>query len=317
MAASAWRRAACALFVLCLGTRPSAGDDTVYAYSDTIALVSLVDRAAALLTTEGEEAFKVFAEPDSEWFTGQIYFFAYDLDGTCLFHAVSPDLVGRNLIHLQDINGKAVIRLITDIGHDAAPDASGWVFYLWQEGTQLSPDWKSAYVRKVTMPDGKVVVLGSGLYNLKVERAFVENRVDRAVTLLQQEGREAAFSAFRDPATPFNFLDTYVFVLDADGRTLVDPAFPNETGRDLTSFRDAVGLAPIAALLDKLTGSDAAWVQYLWRPPGEATLARKLIYGRKVTIDGTTMIVGTDYLLATPIWMRVEEERPWRPDRTA
>lgn len=299
------------------GRAPAADDPAAYTYSDTRALVSLVDRAAALVAAEGEDAFKDFAEPGSDWFTGQIYFFAYDLDGVCIFHAASPDLVGRNLIELEDINGKPVIRFVTEIGHDPASEAAGWVFYLWQEGTQLSPDWKSAYVRKVTMPGGKVVVLGSGLYDMKIERVFVERRVDRAVELLRAEGTDKAYAAFRDPATAFTFLDTYVFVLDEQGRTIVDPAFPNEAGRDLSHFRDAVGLEPVAELLDKLATDDSAWVQYLWRPPGQSILARKLIYARKVTIDGKTLIVGSDYVLATPIWMKVEGEAPWRPGRPA
>lgn len=296
--------------------RPLAADDlTAYAYADTRALVSLVDSAAALVEAQGDKAFEELARPDSEWFTGQIYFFAYDLDGTCVFHAQSPELVGRNLIDLKDINGKPVIREITQIGQGA--DTSGWVFYLWQEGAQLSPEWKSAYVRKVAMPDGKVVVLGSGLYNMKIERLFVERRVDRAVALLQAQGADKAYAAFRDPATPFTFLDTYVFVLDDSGHTIVDPAFPNEAGRDMRQFRDAVGLRPIAELLDKLATDESAWVQYLWRPPGQATLARKLIHARKIAVDGKTLIVGSDYLLATPIWMRVEREAPWRPGRPA
>jgi len=283
-----------------------------YAYEDTRRLVELVERAAALVATEGEAALTQFAVPDSEWFDGSIYFFAYALDGTCLFNAEAPDLVGRNLLDLEDLNGKPLIRYITDIGRESPPDAFGWVFYLWQEGTQLSPSWKSAYVRKVVTPDGKTLVIGSGLYDIKIERSFVEQRIANAVDLLHSKGTDAAFDAFRDPSSSFNFLDTYVFVLDEKGTTLVDPAFPGLTGRDMRDFRDAVGTRPIVHLIEKLESSDDAWVQYLWPRPGEALPSRKLIHAHKVTVDGKTYIVGSDYFLATPIWMRVEEVRPWR-----
>ena len=298
--------------------RPGAADDGAeYAYGDTRALVALVERAADLVEAGGEAAFSALAEPGSQWFTDQSYFFAYTLDGVCLLNAASPGLVGRNLIDLHDMNGKPVIREITAVGSQDGADATGWVFYLWQEATQFSPAWKSAYVRKVAMPDGRTVVLGSGLYDMKIERVFIEDRIARAAALLASEGTDKAFAAFGDPAGPFIFLDTYVFVLDETGHTLVDPAFPDETGRDLSRFRDAVGAQPIAELMARLEHDDIAWIQYLWRPPGSSAMARKLIHAHKVTVEGKTLIVGTDYVLATPIWMRVEEGTPWRTDRPA
>jgi hypothetical protein len=170
---------------------------------------------------------------------------------------------------------------------------------------QLSPSWKSAYVRKVKLPDGRTIVVGSGVYNIKIERTFVEARVASAIALLQSSGKEAAFTAFEDPATPFSFLGTFIFVLNSAGFTLVDPAFPNRAGRDLSGFKDAEGFPAIIELLNKLHTADEAWVQFLWPKPGEALLSRKLIYARKVKINNELLIVGSDYFQATPIWMRV------------
>jgi signal transduction histidine kinase len=241
----------------------------------------------------------------SAWYEGQIYLFAYTLDGTCIFHAATPSLVGQHMMNVQDIDGKPAVRLITEIGGRPEPDASGWVFYLWQDGTQLSPSWKSTYVRKVVMPDGRVVVVGSGVYNIKIEKTFIEERVARAVDLLRTAGKETAFLAFKDPAAPFSFLGTFIFVLDGSGHTLVDPSFPNLTGRDLSGFKDAVGFPAIAELIRKLQAADAAWIQYLWPKPGEALPSRKLVHARKVRMGDETAIVGSDYFAATPIWIRV------------
>ena len=74
------------------------------------------------------------------------------------------------------MNGKPIIRQITNIGRRPASDASGWVFYLWEDQTQLTPSWKAAYVRKVVTPDHKTYVVGSGSYSIKIEKAFVEER---------------------------------------------------------------------------------------------------------------------------------------------
>jgi Single Cache domain 2 len=258
-----------------------------YTYRDTRSLVSLVEDAAALIEQKGEAAFKSFADRDTRWLNDDVYIFVYELDG------------------------KPIIRQITDVGRKPESRARGWVFYLWQNQTQLTPSWKSAYIRKLTAPNGRTYVVGSGSYSIKVEKVFVEERVRMAADLLASAGKEAAFKQFRDAASPFVFLESFIFVLNEQGRTLVDPAFPTMAGRDLTEFRDAVGFYAIREVLKKLAHADQAWVQYLWPKPGSSLPSRKLVHARKVSSGGETMIVGSDFFLATPIWMRAEEDRAW------
>jgi signal transduction histidine kinase len=285
---------------------------SLYTYSDTRRLVALVEDAAALVERDGEAAFKQFGQQDSKWLNEDYYLFVYALDGTCMFHPVTPDLIGKNVMALRDMNGKPIIREITDVGRKPDPDANGWVFYLWQDRIQLTPSWKSAYIRKVTAPSGQTYVVGSGSFSIKVEKPFVEERVRMAADLLASAGKDEAFNQIQDPASPFVFLDSFVFVLSAQGRTLVDPAFPTMAGRDLSEFRDAVGFYAIRELLKKLEQADEAWVQYLWPKPGSASTSRKLVYARKVVVGGDTLVVGSDFFLATPIWMKAEDERTWR-----
>jgi signal transduction histidine kinase len=298
--------------LLLIAVVSAAADDrlSVYAYRDTRSLVALVEEAAALLEQKGEGAFKELGQKDSKWFNDDYYFFVYALDGTCLFHPITPELIGHNVMALQDINGKPIVRLITDVGRKSDKNASGWVFYLWQNRTQLTPSWKSTYVRKVVGPDGRTYAIGSGSFTIRVEKLFVEERVRLAAELLRSAGKETAFKQFQDPRTPFVFLDSYIFVLDEKGRTLVDPAFPTMTGRDLSEFKDAVGFRPIKEVLSKLAQADEAWVQYLWPKPGSSVTSRKLVHVRKVSVGGETLIVGSDFFLATPIWMKVEHGWP-------
>ena len=311
------------LALLCLvaacGLGPSAGaaplEDklSAYRYEDTRRLVSMVEAAADLVARDGTAAFPQFAVPGSRWFHDNLYIFIYAVDGTCVFHAASPGLVGKNMMDFRDIHEKPVIRLITDVAKLPGPDAADWVFYLWEEDKpQLDPQWKSAYVRKAVAPDGKVYLVGSGSYDIKVEEVFIEDKVLEAAALIQSAGKEAAFKEFRDPASPFVFLDTYIFVLDEQGRLLLDPAYPTLAGRDLYGFKDAMGVPVIRALIAKLEQHDEAAVQYLWTRPGRATLSRKLIYARRVRLGGESMIVGSDFFLATPIWMKSGIETGWR-----
>jgi signal transduction histidine kinase len=286
-------------------SKETANSPSVYLYQDTRRLVQLVEDAAGLLEQKGPAAFEEFKIKGSRWFDDKRYLFVYDLSGTCLFHAVEPELVGKNLITLRDMNGKPVIRLITDIGRKEGARASGWVFYLWEDGTQISPLWKGSYIRKVMMRDNRIYLIGCGLYQLKIEKEFVRERVNLAVEALRAKGKEAAFEDFRNPASPFIFLDTYIFVLRMDGRSLVDPAYPTHAGRDLSGFRDAIGVYVVREMIEKLAHSDEAWVQYMWPKPGASLPSRKLAYVRKVIIGNESFIVGAEFFLATPIWMRL------------
>jgi signal transduction histidine kinase len=311
---TAWRRvlrAAIAVPLAVIGLVVLASPGTCkdrlagYAYKDTQDLVALVEDAAALIEAKGDEAFKDFAQKDSKWLNADRYLFAYTLEGVTAFHPLTPALIGQNVMDLKDMNGKQIIRQITNIGQRSASDASGWVFYLWEDHAQLTPSWKATYVRKAVTPDHKIYVVGSGSYSIKVEKAFIEERVKRAARLLQSAGKDEAFKRFHNRASPFFFLDAYIFVLNEQGETLVDPAYPNRTGRTVIEFQDAVGFFAFKSALRKLEHADEAWVQYLWPKPGASSPSRKLIYVRKVKVGDDVLIVGSDFFLATPIWMRV------------
>ena len=80
-----------------------------YEFDETKKLVAFVEDASDLVKIKGIAAFDDFARKNSPWLSGNRYLFAYDLDGTCIFHPVSPELIGRNIIKMKDLNGKPVI----------------------------------------------------------------------------------------------------------------------------------------------------------------------------------------------------------------
>ena len=149
--------------------------------------------------------------------------------------------MGRNLLALRDALGKPVVEEIVEVADRPERDASRWIFYLWEEQTELQPSWKASYIRKAAAPDGAVYLVGSGSSSLKVEKVFVQERGRRAAELLRGQGRTAAFRELQAPESRFHFLGSFVYVLDARGRSLVDPAYPTIEGRDMSGFRDAVG----------------------------------------------------------------------------
>ena len=293
------------LALLCYAVHLHADDQlSRYLYEDTKRLVKLVEDAATLVERTGTAAFAEFGRKGSPWFDDQCFLFVYDSAGTCTFHATISELVGKNLMDLRDMNGKPLIRFITDVCRKPQQDAHGWVFYLWQEKNEFEPKWKSAYVRKVVMPDGKVCVIGAGHHFLKIEKVMVQEIVQSAADLLMAAGKQAAFKEFLSPTSRYSFLNTFIWVTDERGRALVDPAFPEQEGRDLTLFRDAIGRPVMKEIIDKLRKDDEAWVQYLWPRPGAVATSRKLAYVKKVRVGEETCLVGSDFFLATPIWMK-------------
>lgn len=293
------------LVLLCYADQLHADDPlSKYLYEDTKRLVKLVEDAATLMESEGTAAFAEFGLKGSRWFDDQCFLFVYDSSGTCTFHATISELVGKNIMDLRDMNGKPMVRFVTDVCRKPQRDAHSWVFYLWQEKNEFEPKWKSAYIRKVVMPDGKVCAIGAGHHNLKIEKVMVQENVQGAVDLLKAEGKQAAFKEFLSPASRYSFLNTFIWVTDERGRALVDPAFPEQEGRDLTLFRDAIGRPVMKEIIDKLRKDDEAWVQYLWPRPGAVATSRKLAYVKKVRVGEETFLVGSDFFLATPIWMK-------------
>lgn len=294
------------LCAACGPSHPAPGEKKSerYLYEDTRRLVRLVEEAATEIEQHGTAAFAEFEKPDSSWKRAPTYLFVYDINGTCVWHGLNKELVGRNLISLRDAMGKPVISMITQIGKRPNPRASGWVFYMWEEGTELVPTWKTSYIRKAIAPDGKVYLVGSGSSTIKTEKIFLQDAVNAAAGLVERRGPEVAFEELKDPSSRFQFRGSYVFVLDETGHSLIDPAYPTHAGRDMTNFRDAVGRRVIAEVMSTLKTSDNAWTQFLWPRPGEIVPSRKLMYVRKVKVGSATYLVGSDCYLATPVWMR-------------
>jgi signal transduction histidine kinase len=278
---------------------------SAYMYEDTKQLVEFVENAAGQYEKMGDSSFTEFGRKGSKWFNDKWYLFAYDMNGVCIFHPVTPQLVGKNMFEMKDFNGKPVIRRIVEVGMKPEKDAHEWVFYHWVDRTQFDPMWKSSYVRKAVGPNKRVIAIGSGLNNLKIEKAFVKENVDRAVEYIMQNGKDKAFEVFSNPASQFCFYDTYITVIDSSGITLVDPAFPGLFQRDMKSFRDAVGREVVGDILNKLRTENEVWLQFLWPKPGESLPSRKLLYSRKITVGGRDFFVISDFFLATPIWMRL------------
>lgn len=260
-----------------------------YQYQETRDLVRFVEEAVDAIRQEGEAVFPDFRRNDSRWFQGERYIFVWDMEGNRYVYPPDPPNEKGNQAQLKDIDGKPIGRMFIEAA--AGPTGEGWVHYRWYKPGDPEPTWKSTYVMRVEAPDGMTYLVGSGVYNMRVEPAFVTHAVQEAAALLQREGREA-FGTIRDKSSPFFFFNTYVFVTSADGVELVNPAFPLLEGRSIIDTRDAKGKLLVRDYIDAAQKHGEAWVSYYWPRPGTRNPVRKLTYVKKVQVGNEDLIVG-------------------------
>lgn len=291
-----------ALLVVCTaGVRAAA--PSPYAYQETRELVAFTHAAADKVRREGEAAFPAFRQAGGEWFQGDRYVFVWDLDGLRHVYPPDPRREGENVLGLVDLGGKPIGRMF--VATAASPAGEGWVHYRWWRPHEPVSTWKSTYVVKAVPPSGKAYLVGSGGYEMRMEKAFVTQAVDGAVALLGTMGR-AAFDALRDPRGPFYFYDTYVFVTSDAGVERVNPAFPTIEGQSLIDVRDAQGKYLVRDYLAAAREKGAAWVSYYWPRPGTQEPVQKQTYVRRIQVDGQWLVVGAGMYAPVPAVPKVE-----------
>lgn len=255
-------------------------------------LMMLVRDAAILFEQQGENAFPEFRNNGSKWFRDNTYFFVWTMDGVRFFHAANPAGEGENMSGIKDVLGRPWGKMFLDAVNTL--QGEGWVHYMYTEPGDIFPTWKSSFLKKVTFPSGKRYLIGCGIYNMDMDKAFIEDVVNKASDLVAERGKES-FGQLRDKTGPFVFMDTYVFVDNIDGIELVNPAHPTLEGKNLINEKDLKGKYMVRDYIDAAKKSNGAWVDYYWYRPGENTQARKYTFVRKVKHRAETFIVGAGF----------------------
>jgi cytochrome c len=260
-----------------------------YKYPETNRLVETVNEAAAQIRQSGEASFPYFMKKNSHWRSGDLYIFVVDLKGYCFVHE-DTSLVGKNIYDLKDPNGKLIIQWF--IRKALSPDQSGWTHYLWVKPGTTAPAWKTTYTKLANASSGAIYIVGAGLYNLKMEKAFAVEAVDDAVVLIRQMGPKA-FPILKDKTSEFVYKDTYVFVVDSTYTVLVDPPFPGEEGHNVHDYKDMNGKYFFQEFFRVADEHGSGWIDYVWPKPGEANPSKKSSYVSKIRVKGMVYLVGT------------------------
>lgn len=117
-----------------------------------------------------QQAIRLLASLD---FGSDGYFFLYDMSGKSLMHPRQPELVGRDLWDLRDVNGIPVIQQLIARGREGG----GFVHYMWNKPSAGQQAPKLGYA--VVLPRWNWM-LGTGIYLDDVQATMAQ--IDRQVT---------------------------------------------------------------------------------------------------------------------------------------
>lgn len=120
--------------------------------------IAMVQKAVALISSQGKDkAFAVIDDPTGPFVSGDLYVFVSSIDdGTTLAHGANKALIGKNLLHLKDADGKLFVQAMIDV---AQSKGEGWVDYKWPNPVTHKIESKTSFVKKA----GDVFV-GCGVY---------------------------------------------------------------------------------------------------------------------------------------------------------
>jgi signal transduction histidine kinase len=127
-------------------------------------VVDAVEGASRLLQRQGRDGFAALRDAKGPFFYQNTYVFLLKPDGTLLLNPAFPALEGRDALALPQATDRASLKAALQ---EALRQGSSWARYSWpRPGTTAGVERKTTYLRKVVLPGGEVLVVGSGLYEL-------------------------------------------------------------------------------------------------------------------------------------------------------
>ena len=118
---------------------------------------AMVDKAIAHTKAVGvQKAYQDFNTPGNQFFDGELYIFAYDMQGNNLALGGNPKMTGKNLIDMKSADGKFVIKDFIEI---IKSKGEGWYEYKWANPETKKVQDKSSYIKKIP---GTEAFLGCG-----------------------------------------------------------------------------------------------------------------------------------------------------------
>lgn len=120
--------------------------------------------------------------------------------------------------------------------------------------------------------------------------------VKDAVALVKEQG-EKAYPLFRQQGGRWWQENSYIFVYDLNGKTLVLPPQTQIEGTNRWNTKDENGLYYVREMINQLKKASSGWITYVYPKPGETTASPKTSYFEKVKVGSKYILVGSGMYL--------------------
>lgn len=109
--------------------------------------VAMVKKAVAYIRQNGnEKAFAEFNKQQGQFVDRELYIAALDMKGVMLAHGANARLVGKSVLDIKDMNGKAFVREQVEL---AKSKGSGWVEFDWVNPVSQKMEHRATYLERV------------------------------------------------------------------------------------------------------------------------------------------------------------------------
>ncbi|MFH0984203.1 MAG: cache domain-containing protein [Candidatus Omnitrophota bacterium] len=137
------------------------------AFAEALTAQMCKDKAIAagkLIEAEGPAALVKLKDPAGEFSFGDGagYVWVHDSDNIMVMHPKKPDLDGKPVADMRDVNGKNFFVNMTEI---ATEKGAGWVDYAWPKPGKQESSPKVSYVVQA-VNGGKTYIAGVGIYDV-------------------------------------------------------------------------------------------------------------------------------------------------------
>jgi signal transduction histidine kinase len=106
--------------------------------------------------------------------------------------------------------------------------------------------------------------------------------VERAATIIEASGRQAAFAKINDPLGELVIRDLYIFVYGMDGTVLAHGGNPSLIGKAMLSATDAHGKHFIQERIEIAKKAGSGWQDYMFKNPETGEIEGKTSFIRRV-----------------------------------
>ena len=108
---------------------------------------AMVKKGVAFIKTQGKDkGYAEISSKTSQFKDRDLYLVVYGLDGTVRAHGANEKMIGKNLIELKDVDGKAFVKERVEL---AASKGTFWQDYKFTNPTNKKIEPKSMYCEKL------------------------------------------------------------------------------------------------------------------------------------------------------------------------